>query len=1055
MARAKTASVLCMDVGSSMCNSYPGEASPFDLAKKIVQSYVQREIFAETKDELALVLFGTDSTKDHVQHQNVTVLCELKTPDFEFLQKIENQIHPQNQEADLTDALVVCMDLLQTEARGKKYGHRNITLLTDLSTDASSEKLDSIIEQLKQAGITLQFFLPFPAEDNEEGEGDADSRGPIRSGSGKGPSREQKERLETVKQIMQSLDGESGLEKIYTMRDGIEQFRMFKRIEKGSRAWSCQLTIDNSLSIPVIGYTAVMEKTLKSWTTVDARTSRKDDVRKKVVHYQNDDNETEVQAEDTIQEVPSGSGDIPVSKPEQEMMKSKNNEKCFAVCGFTERSLVLLFYFIIFFTLVQRHLFIGNQAIKFFADKSKQHAGVALSAFIRALDQLQMVAIMHYNYSKQSKPQVGAAFPCITEHYECLIYVQLPFKIKRLTFPSLENKTFTPSEAQLSAIDTLIDSMMLEDEAEDMFKVHHIPNPAFQRHFQCLLHRAMSPDTTLPPIEPWLKAALERPHVISERCQLPLEEVRRWFPLEKVEKNKKLKDADESDAKKAKAAEEELHCDLPDNVDGSVTLVRSGYRAPDFCTLTPHSVSKGEVYQQLTHRVEPTLISQDEVEGRTMFEQGINQNETEDVNLIVSNLSPTAPDVGAGAASSCLPRSPSLSPAWTEIEPVQNLTAAPRSPEEFIPKLLSTGSEEEEEEEEEGSFRFQCSRPGLYQCSVTGLLFHMDGEGDVLYRTVPWNRRLLAQHHKQPAGPLFDIQCVQQCVRQLHLPHCEIHSTAAAPFLSVAHVTDEGVDFLRPQQVTETHLVLNISGFSAYGNVKEADSPPGPVRALVLLFYRPPAQEEPESVLKVLLLPRNVVLRDVLRYRKKLCADERYLETPSHCKLQPQQEYTLSTHPEEDWILVQPKEAEFDSKVYDEYYPSFEVILRKIIKELKLIVRDVHSPNNEWERLVCLWSAGVNKSFDQSPSSQRLLDIQYNFIYKTSPANVQTLADMLLDKKVLSESEKDEMSKHQSNTDRARYVIDVVRKKGDAASLEMIESLDELDPCLSQSLGLS
>lgn len=48
-----------------------------------------------------------------------------------------------------------------------------------------------------------------------------------------------------------------------------------------------------------------------------------------------------------------------------------------------------------------------------------------------------------------------------------------------------------PPETQLSAMDSLIDSMMLVEEDEDgkqkdMLKVHHIPNPSFQRHFQVL-----------------------------------------------------------------------------------------------------------------------------------------------------------------------------------------------------------------------------------------------------------------------------------------------------------------------------------------------------------------------------------------------------------------------------------------------------------------------------------------------------------------------------------------------------------------------------------------
>lgn len=49
-------------------------------------------------------------------------------------------------------------------------------------------------------------------------------------------------------------------------------------------------------------------------------------------------------------------------------------------------------------------------------------------------------------------------------------------------------------DAQLSAVDSLIDSMMLVEEDEngeqrDLFKPHRIPNPAFQRHFQVLQSR--------------------------------------------------------------------------------------------------------------------------------------------------------------------------------------------------------------------------------------------------------------------------------------------------------------------------------------------------------------------------------------------------------------------------------------------------------------------------------------------------------------------------------------------------------------------------------------
>ncbi|XP_054470754.1 X-ray repair cross-complementing protein 5 isoform X2 [Anoplopoma fimbria] len=594
MAGSKSALVLCLDVGFSMSNSAPGEEPPFELAKKVIQKFVQRQVFAETKDELALVLFGTDSTDNSLeqdgQYQNITVHRHLMMPDFELLEEIENQIQPESQQADWLDALVVCMDLLQKETQGKRCDRLNIVLLTDLNTQASSEQIDVIIKNLKKDGITLQFFLPFPVEEDEESGGDADRGGPGHPGTGKGPTREQQSGLDMVKHIMLNLDEEDGLTEIYSFKNAIEQLCMFKRIERRPMAWPCQLTIGSCLPIRIVGYKAVTEEKLKkTWTTVDAQSNQKDDVKRETVYCLDDDNETEVQKDDTIQGFRYGSDIVPFSKVDQDQMKYKHDGKCFAVLGFTKQNTV------------HRHQFMGTQVVKVFPAKDDEHAGVAFSALIRALDEQNMVAIVRYAYDRRSNPQVGAAFPCIKNDYECLIYVQLPFMedTRQFTFPSLENnKKFTPSETQLSAVDSLIDSMMLLEEDDngdqkDMFKVNHIPNPAFQRHFQCLHHRGVSPGTPLPPMEPWLKAALERPDVITERCQGPLAELKRKFPLTEVEKKKKLKtsaqifgkDSEEPDAKNAKGEEEEEDYNLADIAEGSVISVGSVHPDRDFRTL--------------------------------------------------------------------------------------------------------------------------------------------------------------------------------------------------------------------------------------------------------------------------------------------------------------------------------------------------------------------------------------------------------------------------------------------------------------------------------------
>lgn len=49
----------------------------------------------------------------------------------------------------------------------------------------------------------------------------------------------------------------------------------------------------------------MQEKVKKSWTVVDARTLKKEDIQKETVYCLQDDDETEVPKEDTIQGTPA------------------------------------------------------------------------------------------------------------------------------------------------------------------------------------------------------------------------------------------------------------------------------------------------------------------------------------------------------------------------------------------------------------------------------------------------------------------------------------------------------------------------------------------------------------------------------------------------------------------------------------------------------------------------------------------------------------------------------------------------------------------------------
>ncbi|XP_053155928.1 X-ray repair cross-complementing protein 5 isoform X4 [Hemicordylus capensis] len=576
MSRAKAAVVLCMDVGFSMSNSGPGEESPFEQARKVMTMFVQRQVFAESKDEISLVLFGTESTANTLasgdQYQHITVHRHLMLPDFDLLEDLQNEIQPGSQQGDILDALIVCMDLLQKETIGKKYDKQHIEVFTDLSSPFSEDQLDVIIDNLKKTGISLQFFLPFPVND-EDGSGDVnDGAHPNRHQNSfprKGLTEQQKGGLRMVRKLMFSLDEEGGLDDIYTFRESLERLSVFKKTERRPMPWPCQLTIGSQLSIRIVGYKSFTEeKVKKTWMVVDAKTLKKDDVQRETVYCLDDDDETEVQKEDVIQGFRYGSDIVPFSKVDEEQMKYKTDGKCFAVLGFSKSSQI------------PRHRYMGNQVLKIFAAKDD----------------------------------------------ECLTYVQLPYMedLRQYMFSSLKNnKKCTPTEEQLCAVDSLIDSMNLvyederEETIEDMFKTSKFPNPQFQRLFQCLQHKAFHPDAPLPPIEKHLLDMLGTPQEVTEKCQGPLEKLKALFLLKDAGKTKEQKTAqnifkdnkeDEPSAKKAKTEDDEGVFSAARLAEGNVTTVGSVNPAENFRVLVRQkNVNFKEVSQQLINHIHQFL----------------------------------------------------------------------------------------------------------------------------------------------------------------------------------------------------------------------------------------------------------------------------------------------------------------------------------------------------------------------------------------------------------------------------------------------------------------
>ncbi|XP_059195266.1 NACHT, LRR and PYD domains-containing protein 12-like [Centropristis striata] len=381
-----------------------------------------------------------------------------------------------------------------------------------------------------------------------------------------------------------------------------------------------------------------------------------------------------------------------------------------------------------------------------------------------------------------------------------------------------------------------------------------------------------------------------------------------------------------------------------------------------------------------------------------------------------------------------------------------------KAPLSFSPELTSGAS-----------YRFMCPGPGVFQCDLTGLVFVMAQEAELLYRTVQRDQSLLQSAGKQAAGLLFDIKSSEDsAVLQLHLPHCETKEALLFDgLLSVVHITDDGMSILEPLEITDTHVVVKVPHLSVFGliwdTVKRFLNISLPIKGQALLFLRPPYEED--RILDVLLLQENIPLQEVAIQQEGV-----EIRISSKCHLIFGQSY--SVHCEPEGFHIQPECAPFESSCGPNFPPTFEVFLTTNTKRVTVKVQDQEG-NVVWKRRVPLTGqrAEVRQrnipaedrvpsedrvpAEDSVPADQKLGGaVRTEFVKRVSDANLNLLLDKLYERDVISYGEM-QSATSKSQLDKARDVIDAVRRKGAEASSVLIAALREVDPRLSRVLKLS
>ncbi|XP_042255444.1 uncharacterized protein LOC121888132 [Thunnus maccoyii] len=87
------------------------------------------------------------------------------------------------------------------------------------------------------------------------------------------------------------------------------------------------------------------------------------------------------------------------------------------------------------------------------------------------------------------------------------------------------------------------------------------------------------------------------------------------------------------------------------------------------------------------------------------------------------------------------------------------------------------------------------------------------------------------------------------------------------------------------------------------------------------------------------------------------------------------------------------------------------------------------------------------------PTETKLMSVRTQFIARVSEANLHKLLDKLLEREVINDGEM-EFAGTLNRAEKARLVIDMVRRKGTEARSALIAALCEVDPFLSKELNL-
>ncbi|KAL6262861.1 hypothetical protein P5V15_005650 [Pogonomyrmex californicus] len=535
-----------------------------DKEKFILKHIIQKKIFLRPKDEVGVILMGTDNNdSDSITGlDNIQELCNMQIGNWDLIKSIE-KLQVTDQSSSWMDAIYGAVEYIKHECIDKS--ERKIILLSAFDEEediVGKFRAEDIAEALSSENISL-IAIGEKALDTDEN------------------SQTASEML--LREVLQKIDGQ-----YLTFEHAMSDVRFYKRPSTKPFLWYCQMELGD-FRIPIVGISKMPTEVKLPEMVLIAKMSTSDapdqEVPIKNVAQWTDNNRTVHTQEDIIRGYVYGGKVIPVSDEAKKAMTPKNNQKCYRIHGFTAKENVPMEYW----------LSDGSYVIV----PANESVSAPFYSLVQAMVDKNVVAIVEKVHRANTEANMVALFPSVDVPNEpwCLIEIGLPFE---RDYGAIAQKPLKFVMKQLSkeqdeAMDDLLKSLELPDvNADDATNISekylpgYMPDPGAQHMWDTLAARALNPDKPLPPIADDVLNLLEQPEFIREKCKPVTERIKNLFSLEKKKPLRKRKGSSEDDNKQSdgnnvaqtQTIKEEEKDDVNDNSDQSqnVTL-------PDACNL--------------------------------------------------------------------------------------------------------------------------------------------------------------------------------------------------------------------------------------------------------------------------------------------------------------------------------------------------------------------------------------------------------------------------------------------------------------------------------------